>query len=200
MKLMYQKLKANNQGLSMIELIVIMGILSVIFAVTSFSLALTPSTEAKKVVSNVDAMISRTKVGTLAKTGDVYMEIYINSAGKVILNYYEDDKLKETDTLTKKDVTIYYDLDGGATKVELTKGKSLILAFDRRTTGFVTLKDAAEMAENRNASSSSGVTSSGNTNLVGGDVKCNKIWVAGGTVEYYIEIGPTTGTHYKSIK
>ncbi len=186
-----KSLKNNNQGLSLIEFIVVCGILAVILGVSSFSLGLTPATEAKKVIYNVDAMISRTKVGSLAKEGDVYMEIYINDKEQVVLNYYENDILRETEVLTSRTVTVKYETRDGESDT-LEAKESLVLSFDRRTTGFDTLDVSAGLT--------AGSTGTHHTTVVShsGDY-CKKIIVSGNTVTYEIVLGPVTGSHEKNI-
>lgn len=192
MKQTFLKLKHNNQGLTIIELLAVLGIMAVLFTFTAFSLSITPASEAKKVVANVDAMISRTKVGSLAKTGDVYMEVHIDSKGTVSLNYYEDDVMKETEVLTTRAVEIGYLTTTGSTETILGTNQSLVLAFDRRTTGFLTLTEAAALTAGSRGNPHTINAATGNT-------YCNKIYVRGGTVEYFIEIGPTTGSHYRNV-
>ncbi len=192
-----KRLKAilkENRGFTMVEVLVVLSVLAVVFGISSLSLGIQPATEAKKVSYSIDSMISRTKAGTLARAGDVYMEIQCDASGKIILNYYEDDTLKESEVLTKYGTGVAYTLVGSSTKEFLNKNESLILAFDRRTTGFLTLYEAAALSD----------TGSG---LIDVSEKCSDIWIVGGYVDYsetvdsqggvqyQIKLGPTTGTH-----
>lgn len=183
-----KKCLKSNAGFSMIELLAVLAISALIMGVAGFSLAMTPASQAKKCTLNFDAMMTRTRSGTLAKEGAVYMEIKMDSVGRVVLNYYEDGKLYDSEILSEEEkVEIAYDTNGTATDVKLTEGTSLYLGFDRNTTAFLTLGDAATRA---GKTVNTGVTSTD---------YCTKIWIRGGEVEYYIDLGPKTGTHYPSI-
>lgn len=205
MKRLWEKLCKSNDGFSLVELIAIMGVLAVLFGLNSLSLAIQPSTEAKKVTYSIDAMFTRTKVGTLAKSGNVYMELHCDSTGKLILYYYEQnldrgemvdvpgssdkvfelyDDYLETEVLTKYGASVEYSIKGGSIK-KLGAGESLIFGFDRRTMGFLTLEDAAKLK-------------TGATAVDPG--YCDAIYVSGGTATYTIKIGTTTGTHTTNLK
>ncbi len=190
MKKLWNRLCKSNDGFSMVELLCIMGILGVLFGLNSLSLAIQPSTEAKKVTYAIDSMFTRTKVGTLAKSGTVYMELQCDTTGKLILKYFEEytgdegytDYIEE-EVLTKYGAEVSYSVGGDP--IELGKGKSLVFAFDRRSMGFLTLEEAADKA---------GVA----TGATGG--YCKAIYVSGGNTTYTITIGPTTGTHSTNLK
>lgn len=189
-----KKLMKNNKGMTLLELIVVLGISGVIMGIASFSLAMQPSSEAKKTVMSIDAMMTRTKTSSLAKEGDIYMQIYMDGV-KVVLNYYENGKLYDSEVLAERKVEVHYAVTNGdrGTAETLRAGESLILSFNRRTTGFLTLKDAWTLA------AGNGTVVLNSTNAHDEAAFCTNIWVSGGTVEYFIDLGAATGTHYPSI-
>lgn len=148
-------------------------------------MAITPSTEAKRTNNSIDSMITRCKVGTLSKSGDVYMQILQNDNKKIVLNYYEDDRIVQSETVTSGGVTVSYVLnDGSTTKKILSQGESFYLAFNRRTGGFETLGTAFALA---------GTTYSGDSSDTGKYIEW--IYVNGGPAEYNIKLGVVTGSH-----
>lgn len=184
----FKKIWNNNGGYTLIELLAVVGLLALLAGIYSFSLGLTPSTQAKETTQNINSLISRTKSGSLTKTGSVYMKITMDDKNQVRLEYYEDGALKEWDIVSTSDqvqVGYFTTSSTGTNYTIITKSNPLYLAFDRRSTGFVTIEEAAKL---------DGVNGRENA-------KCNEIVVWGGTkdanvAEYSVEISPTTGSHF----
>lgn len=210
----------DNRGLTFIELLMIIAIMGVIFSVASLSLGLRPSTEAKKTVLSINSMITRTKVGTLAKTGDVYMAVKVLDSGKIMLYYYEDDKMVDSEMLTEHEVSVYFTTKKGDPEtlrqtdaVQLGNGESLVLAFNRRTSGFLSLMKSYNKSASTDFDDSDTALDSSNQYkppsampsswLDASDTSddfCTYIWVSGGSVEYTITLGPVTGSHYADVQ
>lgn len=190
----------DNKGFSLLELMAALGIAALIMGIAGFSLAMTPASQAKKCTLNIDAMMTRTRSGTLAKDGDVYMEIFNDVSGNISVRYYENDKKWEEEHLTTGDkVQVFYSIDNtDSTTLEekrqaatqINKDDNLFLAFNRSTTGFYSLGHAAAMASSNSAMDSYSDTAND---------YCTYLWIKGGEVEYCIQLGPTTGTHYPNI-
>lgn len=200
-----KQLKDNNRGWGLLELLVVFSILTVITSVASFSLSLTPSTQAKELLYSLDSMISRTKSGSITKAGDVYMKVS-NNGNNIVIEYYEDglENPKEKNLLGDKNrVKLYYkmkDLTTGTETdyFEVTSSQPIYFAFDRRTTGFLSLKASSEKDIWETVTT---------TNWLNGtnEYYCVDLMVTVGEkdkalVEYHIELGPVTGTHYKDLK
>lgn len=198
-----KRIMKNNSGFSMIELIAVVSIMALITSVAGFSLAMKPASEAKKTVLNIDAMMTRTRSGTLAKAGAVYMEVAILGDSSVELRYYEENKsgvptIVEKEILSTSDnVEVYYTVQSGqpddlssANATKLTHTHPLVLSFNRSTTGFQSMQKTAEISHVSNTLYGASATTTSH---------CYKIWITTGTVEYFIDLGPLTGTHYPSI-
>lgn len=191
------KLRNDNKGFSLVEALVVIALLALLVTVTSFSLGLPAATQAKKTTLGIDALIGRTKTGTLAKTGDVFLIISTDSDGCIGAAYYEDGIKKEWDTFSEPEkVKLYYVLNNGAdsAKVELEEDECIVLGFDRRTNGFVYLDESTLRATGNTLSASDA------SGAIGGpDDFTTKLIVVGGQVEYYIELGRVTGSTFKSV-
>lgn len=179
-------LKSDNRGITIIEFLICFAILLGLMAIASFSLGMTPGTQAKETTQTINAMISRAKAGTLVRTGDVYMKVAVES-GCVVVEYYEDGKLNEKHIVSTKDkVFVGYKVGSSTSYTEITSTKPLYLGFDRRTTGFVSLKAVEERV---------GITPTYSTTDF-----CTGIVIRGADwdsplVEYSLTLYPTTGTH-----
>lgn len=193
------KILKDNRGLTFIEMLVAFGILGVLMSVAAFSLGLPAGTQAKEVTYNIDAMLSRTKTGTLAKTGDVFMVVRMNEKSQIVVEYFENGILKEYNTVSDAGkVAIHYELtnsSGGSSsgKTELTSGKAICIGFDRRSSGFVDLKTS---------NTAHGSSSSSSGTVVGGSAVgdyCKRIYISAVGVEYEIVLGIATGTHTCSL-
>ncbi len=173
---------SNNKGVTLVELLVVVSIMSVLLSVVGISMAITPSTEAKRTIASIDSTISRTKVGTLTKTGDVYMEIYSDDRGAIWVKYYENDQVISSDKLSSGNVTVSYSVNGSVVGNlgNDNRNKSIYIAFDRRTGGFTSLEQAAYLANGTSATANN---------------MCDWIYVKGGPMEYNLKLGAVTGTH-----
>lgn len=205
MKSLKQRLKSNG-GYTMVELLVVLALMAVVYGVGSLSLAIQPTSEAKKVTLSINSMFSRTKTSTLAKSGNAYMEIHHNAAGELELNYYETytddsgvskDVLREGEVLTKYGTIVEYVLSSGGDAKTLAKGESLVFMFNRQTMGFRSLEDGYDTIK------ASGIT--GKSSITGekANTTCTEIIViasGGDGISYTITLGPTTGTHYTNLK
>lgn len=196
---MLRKLKDNHDGITFIEMLVCFSLLIVMMSVASFSLGLTAGTQAKETTQTINAMISRTKVGALTRTGNVYMIVYMDSKNQIVCEYYENGGLREGYTVSSKDkVQVGYTCNssscgtciGGSyhflSYTGTDKDRVLYLSFNRNTGGFETVAQSA---------------------ILGGDSAhtvtghCTEIFIWGGTqtgsvVDYSITLGPVTGTHF----
>lgn len=207
------KLSNNNKGFTMIELLSVLAMMALLASVVSFSPALAKASEARKTTLNIEAMITRTKKGTLVKTGDVYMELVVDNSGAVYINYYEDDILKEYERLAGPDVTVKYATDasvGYDTATTLNGNNALIIAFNRGSNGFKTLSAGAKMTEIDNPGNTDadgnladGSRRYGPDAAVGSPVYstayCRTIFVSAANVMYQIELNPNIGTHFADI-
>lgn len=198
-----KKFMKDNRGLSFVEIIVVFAITALVGTVAGLSLAIIPSSEAKKAVTNVDAMMTRTRTGTLTKSGDVYMVLTLKD-GSLTVSYYEDYEVpgsgvvssvcKVKEVLSSNNhVSVSYTTDAelaSATWNTLGASKSIAFSFSRSTTGFEKLSMAAGVA------TKSGVDLA---DLVATDGYCRYLRFDGGGVSYVIEMSPLTGSHYSSL-
>ena len=60
---MTDMMKNKNQGFSLVELIVVIGIMAVMIGIVGFSLSFLFSTEAKQAVQKVSGQLNETKTG-----------------------------------------------------------------------------------------------------------------------------------------
>lgn len=193
-----KKLQKDNRGLSLLELLVVFSVMTVIMSIASFSLSLTPGTQAKELLYSLDSMFSRTKTGSITKAGNVYMKV-VNKDGKYAIEYYEDGIKKEHSTLgSDGQVFLYYQMNDGGDYELVDTGEVLYFSFDRRTTGFQTLITASQK--------DSSFTAPSNWKNSTEEFSCTGLKVTVGKypgntmVEYHIDLGIVTGTHYKDLK
>ncbi len=188
----------DNRGLSFVEIIVVFAITALVGTVAGLSLAIIPSSEAKKAVTNVDAMMTRTRTGTLTKSGDVYMVLTYKNGGLTV-SYYEDNDsgvsvcMESEELSSNSHVVVSYTTSSDlstATWTTLGSSKSIAFSFSRSTTGYETLKKSASLATR------SGIDLA---NLMQDDSYCRYLRFDGGGVSYLIEMSPLTGSHYSSL-
>jgi prepilin-type N-terminal cleavage/methylation domain-containing protein len=168
----------RNKGYTLIELIVVIAILGSLLGISLISLSAISSGQAKKCASEIDALISRCKVGSLSREGDVYLKLYI-SGGIVHGAYYEKGVLVSDDKLSSRTLSVTYvtdeTVDGKTYPLEDTL---LFLSFDRDTGAFKALNDVP-----------------GNFHVYAAGAFCVRIEVTGGSRKITLTLVPPTASH-----
>ncbi|GHV33562.1 hypothetical protein FACS18949_07830 [Clostridia bacterium] len=113
----------KNSGFSLLELVVVVAIIAVMAAMIVPTLAQVYLSEAKHAASNIDNMISKCKVNSMSRAGDVYVEFY-NKDNRIYADYYEQDTVIYTELIGKR---TSFTWDNG------TKSTELKLSFKRAT-------------------------------------------------------------------
>jgi len=160
-------MKKNDKGFTLIEIIVVIIVIGIVAGISALSLSTLNSASAKSCSSQLNAYISKCRVASLSRAGDVYIIVKMQS-GKVIGEYYEDSNLKDTKTLSDGRANVSYKV--GVTTFELRDGQELKLSFNQSTGAL-------------------------NPQTVGGKDFCEAIYITGGTKTYTITIVPSTGNH-----
>lgn len=131
----------NNDGYSLVELVIVLAIIAVIMSTVFYSIILIFSANAKSTANDIQRAIGDCKVTTMGRSAaymelyrdasneNVYTKMYVwdNSAG----DYAESDPQK----VGPRRVTVAYQPKGGS-RLELLPGDSIEVWFDRATGGF----------------------------------------------------------------
>ena len=181
-------MKNKNQGFSLVELIVVIGIMAVMIGIVGFSLSFLFSTEAKQAVQKVSGQLNETKTGAMSrydeemtlsyKTKDTAAAIpsdgyYVKRENWTIMNTTNLDK-KSMGTEIRKVaskkvvITVCYD---ASSSIELGETHSLTISYDRAS-------GALE-----------------NAILDGNPITLSEIKFKSGLKEYSIAFTPETGKH-----
>ncbi|MEA4821618.1 MAG: prepilin-type N-terminal cleavage/methylation domain-containing protein [Erysipelotrichales bacterium] len=162
-------MKRNNKGLTLVELIVAMAIISIITVIIGLSVSASSSAKTEKTAASVDALISKCRAGCLGRAGDVHLTISLDGTD-IVCDYYEDGAVVSTDTFSGSGIAVSYIMtpagsEAGTTTV-LSESTSLTLSF-HRSTGSLTAQAGSY---------------------------CTSISFTGGRT-YTIELFPITGAH-----
>ena len=160
-------MKKNDKGFTFIEIVVVIVVIGIVAGISALSLGSLNSASAKNCSSQLNAYISKCRVASLSRAGEVYIKIKMQD-GKVIGEYYEGGTLKETKTLSNGRAKVSYKVDEITS--ELSDGQELKLSFNRSTGAL-------------------------NPQTVGGEDYCTDIYITGGTKTYTISIVSATGKH-----
>lgn len=129
----------NNNGYSLIELIIVLAIIAIIMCTVFYSIILIFSANARSCANNIQRAIGDCKVTTMGKSS-AYMTLYRNAEGNLytqmhVMNssgVYEDSEAQKVGT---QKVTVKYRAQG-ASETELLSGDEIEIWFDRSTGGF----------------------------------------------------------------
>jgi len=169
----------GNKGFSLVELIVVIALIAIAAGAITTSMRSLYSFHVKQCASNIDAMLSKCKVGAMSKAGDVYLRLYSGSDG-IYCQYYEADVVVSNEKIAKDKVAISYISSNGDT-VHTIGTEGLYISFDRTTGGLLTLGEAADLG---------GTTASDATYY------SMAITVASGEKNLTVRLVPTTGKHF----
>lgn len=171
-------MKKNNEGFTIVELIVVMALLVIFIAVFSLNIGQITGYNAKECYKKISSAITANKIETLGKakeTGDIYLQIYKSATdGRIYARTVKNGKTatpEYTDVtkLTKRSrVKVTYEVSGAPDVVEATESNPLNICFNRAS-GAIVDKD---------------------TGAISG---LQKIYVEAGSYKYTIELVPRTG-------
>jgi prepilin-type N-terminal cleavage/methylation domain-containing protein len=165
--------RKNNQGFTLLELIIIVAIIAVVSGLAAVSLAPILNTAAKQAAVSAKAKIYQCKTDCMAKNADVTCLEFKNDNGYLVATYYQGDLTEavSSEKLANRKVTLTY----GGTKLE--DGEKLYLDFEK-SSGSVRHFGVAE-----DVSSASVAGSSTNCTLT----------VAAGATTYELRLDPVSG-------
>ena len=127
----------NDKGFTLLELVVVIAILGILAGVMSYSISSVSTTRAKKVTSDLNALISQCRVDTLSGSPiPTYLEIL--KEGDTLYGVLYEGKAEDGAPIVKvkqqlggSGITCRYTTASGTT--EITDGGTLELGFVRAT-------------------------------------------------------------------
>ena len=171
-------MKKNNDGFTIVELIVGIAMLVIFIGAVSVNVGRITGYDAKEGYKKISSAITENKIETLGKakmTGDIYLEIYRDDSDR---NLYvqtihngrsSKDVVKKTKLNKRGRASVSYELSDG-TKVEnVGNSNPLVICFNRASGAIVDINDGYKVS----------------------DLKY--IYITAGSYEYTIELVPETG-------
>lgn len=132
-------MKKDNRGLTLVELIVVIGILAALAGAATIGVGLITGRSADKCASRLQTVMQNDRITTMGRL-ETGMRIYMDAQGYI----YVDEVIKVDETTTETvttqvgaaGVSIWYKITGEASYRELTAGNDLLLSFDRASGAF----------------------------------------------------------------
>ena len=145
--------KADNLGVSLVELIVIIAIMAILSTGVISMIGLLTGRAARECAQDTVSALSRIRVLTLSKSGgapesglaseaDVYLEIRNNGNGYIYLTQMVNGEVVDEIRISASNVNIYAVVGGNG--INLT-GKDIRIAYDRSTGAFLKFSDQGYM-------------------------------------------------------
>ena len=139
-------MKKNNEGFSIVELVVVIALLSIFLGIFVSNIGVITGYTAKECYKKISSAITANKIETLGKattTGDVYLEIYVDSTDKLLYartvtkGNTANPEYKNVEKLAKKNnVKISYVVKPDPTSSvtnPVSEGHPLKICFNRAT-------------------------------------------------------------------
>lgn len=190
--------KNDNNGFSLVELIIIIAIMSIVLTMLAANLNFIGNSQAKSLANAIKTAVGQVRIQTMGKY-EAYLYIYRDSSDNM---YYKETWLRSEDKLFvksnrekigKNKPTVKY-TDSAGTEYELNASNGLLITFDR-SSGKEIAKDIKGVAgavykdeEGNVISDVAAYVKPSTTSVI-----CEEIKVSFGTKEYVITIVPATG-------
>lgn len=129
-------MKSNHRGLTLIELVVVIFIMVLLFSLSALAISSVTQARQKQCAVSVSALISRTRIASLSKSGGAALELSMDDRDNLVCKYYEGGTLLSTETLPSQKQTVHYSLTQIQTGENLSCDLSetpLRLSFQRST-------------------------------------------------------------------
>lgn len=180
--------KSNNQGFSLVELVIVMAIMAIVVTTVGLSISLVSGRKVKKCADEIVSTIERTRVLSLGKDqGQVEFILSQDTSGDYHVRIYQGSNASDDPILDR-----VVGKDPIGVKVFFSDGTEAVLGDIAGNTPHA-IHAAGENGLRLIFNRASGAFEKG-TNAVGGDVKtyCDKIVVTGNgrTIEI-TTVGPT---------
>lgn len=126
----------QNEGFSLVELIVVIAILAVLGAGAVMGVGMLGGWQIKECVSLLDGGLNETRTEALSKQM-AYLTISCDENG----SYYMEVTGKPREKLAGDKITITYTTDAGEGETAITTEQPLSLSYDRSSGAFLPIKD-----------------------------------------------------------
>ncbi|MCL2634950.1 MAG: type II secretion system GspH family protein [Oscillospiraceae bacterium] len=161
-----KKLK-NKQGFSLVEILVVIALIAVSVGVIGVSVASLSASNLRKCTYAFDNMLSKVRVNSLYRAEPVYVEFSVYGRN-VLAKYYEDGVLVEEKIMGRADYDITYKI--GDITHDLSE-RPVSISFVRGKGALILVDEKGEKI----------------------DGECKEFRFSNGTVNYVINITPSTG-------
>lgn len=132
------KIKKDNRGLSLVEVVIVITILAILGALMTAGISAAVSKPADECANKMVAAFNNARVTTMGKQSislTIYEQDNCVYLKKEIVTKAGDTPHVETSKIGAKDVEVTYKLEGESSEVPLN-GNPMIVTFSRSTGGF----------------------------------------------------------------
>lgn len=166
-------MRENNKGLSFVEVIIVVAIMSLLVTMAGFGLGLINGRPADECAQKIMYSLENTRTKAMGKFETTYRLYRDSSTGQIMMEESVTVSAGGTATNTTSvlgddEVTVTYKLKGVATETTLTAGTSVIFNFDR-TNGAITGTDYCEQIKVSKANREHTITIVGPTGKISMD-------------------------------
>ncbi len=101
-----EKDKMKNRGMSLVELIIVIALMSVILGVTGFGLSLIGNKPVEECAKKIEIVLNRTRINTMGKK-EAWVEFYLNDDGRVtVTEHLRSGKEEREGTPARETTTV----------------------------------------------------------------------------------------------
>ncbi len=145
---MREKFKNNQQGFTLVELIIVIAIIAILATALVFSTSLVTRTRIREAATNFNTLLSDARIQTMSgkkEEGSILViKLTVDNSQGVVANVESNGVIYSSEVLGDAGIPVVVSVDG--TEDILSDGESIYLAFEQKTGAFKPLNEIPQNA------------------------------------------------------
>ncbi|MGN0377925.1 MAG: type II secretion system protein [Suilimivivens sp.] len=127
----------NNKGVTLIEILVVVAIMSIAVGGAGIGISLAYSRDAEKCAKTINAALENTRMMSMSEKGNFTMELDMENNMLYIRSSEESDPVYEEDLQSRVTITVPADLSATSVTVQFDKSTGKVLSMSSESNGIL---------------------------------------------------------------